>query len=386
MTFDLTQDQRDFAAMLRSFFGERYGADALHAVVDDDKGYDPALWRALARDLELPGLAIAETYGGSGATMVELSLLLEEYGRALVSSPLLATSALAAPAIACVGTDEARSAWLPRLASGATTATWALLGANGEPDLDGAQVQATPAGAGWTLDGQRQWVLDGDITDVVLTVAATPDGPALFLVETVAAQGLSRKRRDGLDPTLALAEVSFDATRALRLSDADAADGLARACALVSIGLAALQLGCLSATLDMVVDYAATRTQFGRPIGGFQAIKHRCADVFMDTETTRWTVYYAAALAADPQATTAEVVEAGHLTYAYAASSSLRAVANLLQVLGGIGYTWEHPGHLYFKRATTVARLLGSRHWHLDALSNTIDAMPSPVPSIGIAR
>lgn len=144
-----------------------------------------------------------------------------------------------------------------------------------------------------------------------------------------------------------------------------------------------MQLGCLFATLDMAVSYAGTRVQFGRPIGGFQAIKHRCADVFMDTETTRWVVYHAAALASDPETTAEGLDEAAHMTSAYAASSSFRGVANLLQVLGGIGYTWEHQGHLYFKRATAAARLLGSSSYHLDAVSRAIDEAPQPSAWMG---
>ncbi|MGX7733080.1 acyl-CoA dehydrogenase family protein [Rhodococcus sp. 2H158] len=383
MNFDLTQDQRDFAEMLRAFFGERYGDKGLRAIVDGGKEYDPALWGAMTHELELPGLAIDDAYGGSGASIVELSLLLEEYGRALVSSPLVATSALAVPVIACTGTDDARSLWLPLLANGDITATWALLDAVGEPDLAGRDVCATRSEEGWTIDGRRRWVLDGAIADVVLTAAATPDGPALFLVDTTDAEGLSRTAGDSLDPTLLLADVSFDATPAQRLSGSGCADGLERAYALVSIALAALQLGCLSATLDMVVEYARSRVQFGRPIGGFQAIKHRCADVFIDTETTRWVVYHAAALAADEKTTTADLVESAHLTCVYSSSHSFRAVANLLQVLGGIGYTWEHPGHLYFKRATATARLLGSSRRRLDVLATTMDALPSPSPTLG---
>src|SRR3712207_106331 len=130
----------------------------------------------------------------------------------------------------------------------------------------------------------------------------------------------------------------------------------------------------------MAVSYAGTRVQFGRPIGSFQAIKHRCADVFMDTETTRWVVYHAAALASDPETSSVELDAAAHMTAAYAAPSSFRAVAHLLQVLGGIGYTWEHDGHLHFKRATAAARLLGTSTHHLDEVAQLIDAAPSAAP------
>lgn len=385
MSFDLTQDQRDFADSLRSFFDAEYGDQRLRAVVDDGRPYDAGFWRTMVDDLDLPGLSVDETYGGSGGTAVELVVLLEQYGRALVSSPLFATVGLALPALTHVGTDDTRAAWLPRIATGATTATWAVLDATGAPDLRGVGVAAVQVPGGWTLSGSRSWVLDGATADVVVTVADTPAGPGLFLVDAhgvdaQGADGLTRTPRDGLDPTLALADVAFRATPAELISGEDAAEQLTRALATAHIALAALQLGCLSATLDMAVSYAGTRVQFGRPIGGFQAIKHRCADVFMDTETTRWAVYHAAALAADPATTTAELDEAAHMTSAYAAAASSRAVAHLLQVLGGIGYTWEHPGHLYFKRSAAAGRLLGASTHHLDAVSAVIEAAPSPVP------
>jgi alkylation response protein AidB-like acyl-CoA dehydrogenase len=334
-------------------------------------------------ELDLPGLSIAESAGGSGASAVEFALLMEEYGRALVTSPLLSTSGLAAPAIAYGATKDAQSAWLPRLADGGTTATWALLGPTGEPDIAGESLQAVQAGSAWELHGARDWVLDGASADIILTVASTSRGPALFVVDSADAGNLTRTESESLDPTLSLAALSFARTPAQRLSGDDATGGLRRALAVASINVTALQLGCLSATLDMAVAYAATRTQFGRPIGGFQAIKHRCADVFIDTETTRWVVYHAAALASDPDTSVDELVEAAHLTCAYSASSSFRAVAHLLQILGGIGYTWEHPAHLHFKRATAAARLLGAPQHHLDAIWNVIDAQPSPTPSIG---
>jgi alkylation response protein AidB-like acyl-CoA dehydrogenase len=383
MTFDLTQDQRDFAGMLRSFFEAEYGSDRLRAVVDDRKGYDAAFWRSLVDDLELPGLTVDEDHGGSGGSVVELCIVLEEYGRTLVSSPLFATVGLALPALTHAAGPDARATWLPRIASGATTGTWALLDASGSPDLTGSGVSAAAAADGWTLSGSRNWVLDGATADVLLTVAETPTGPGLFLVETAGAAGLTLTAHEGLDPTLSLAEVSFDSTPASPLGGDDLATGLTRALAVATVGVAALQLGCLTAALDMAVSYAGTRVQFGRPIGSFQAIKHRCADIFMNTETTRWVVYHAAALASDAETDTADLEAAAHMTSAYAASSSFRAVADLLQVLGGIGYTWEHDGHLYFKRATALARLLGSATHHLDAVWQLVDTAPDPVPGWG---
>lgn len=379
MDFDLTQDQTDLASTLRGFFAEEYGPAGLRAVVDDGAGHDPRLWRMVADDLGLAGLSVAEEHGGSGGSEIDLAILWEEYGRALVSSPLLASLGLAVPALRHAATDEARSAWLPRLAQGELTATWALLDGRGEPDVRGAEVTAVRAEEGWQLSGHRSWVLDGSTADLVLTMAIAEDGPALFLVEASLGAGVERRRASSLDPLLAFAHLDLDGAPAHRLTDGPTGAGVERALDSIRIAVSALQLGCLDATLDAAVSHATTREQFGRPIGSFQAIKHRCADIFMDAEMTRWVVYHAAAVASDPDHPAAELHEEAVLASTFASSSVFRAAAHLLQVLGGIGYTWEHDGHLYFKRATASARLLGSSRCRLDAIASFIDAHPSPV-------
>lgn len=383
MDFTLAQDQLDLQKVLRNFFAQEYEQSRLRDVVDEGAGHDPRLWSMLAQDLGLAGLPIAEGYGGSGGSEVDLAILWEEYGRALVSSPLLASLGFAVPALRHAATEEARAAWLPRLAQGEATATWALLDRRGEPDLVGADVSAAQTADGWQLTGHRSWVLDGGTADLVLTMAATDSGPALFLVETASGAGLERIAATSLDPTLALGHLALRKAPAHRLTEGPDCAGIERALDSIRMTVAALQLGCLDATLDAAVEHAAGREQFGRPIGGFQAIKHRCADIFMDAETTRWVVYHVAAAASDAATSATELHEEVILAGSHAAPAVFRAAANLLQILGGIGYTWEHDGHLYFKRATVSARLLGSSQHRLDAIASFIDDRPSPVPDVG---
>lgn len=381
MAFDLTDEQRVFATMLRGFFTEEYTSDLLREVVDSQRPYDQALWKSMVDDLGLSGLSVPEEHGGAGGSAVDLAVLWEQYGRSLVGSPLFSTVGLALPVLLNAGTSQAKSKLVPRIESGAATATWAVLGSNGEPDLHGAEAHAERTASGWALSGRRSWVLDGTTADFILTIARTEDGAGLFAVEPSDSSGIDRIPREGLDPTLPLGDLLFDAAPARLLSEGDSTAHFARALAEATINLAALQLGCLSAVLDMAVDYAKNRVQFGRPIGGFQAIKHRCADIFVDAETTRWVVFHAAANASDPSTSSVEITEESRMSTAYATASALRGASHLLQILGGIGYTWEHTGHLYFKRATAGARLLGSTGSRLDEIAASIDTFaPSDSP------
>lgn len=368
MTFELNRDQRDFAHVLRGFFEKHCAHDHVGAVLDGGDAHDTALWTEMNRHLGLGGLAIDEHYGGSGAGLVELVIMLEEYGRGLAPTPLFATAGLARPLLAGV-CEEAAQEWLPKLADGSTTATWAVLGSSGEVDLGGHDVTASRSGSVWVLNGCRQGVVDGATADAVLTVAATNDGPAVFLVQTPA-PGVKTVIHELLDPSLPAATVQFEAAPATWLGRVG--PGVRTAIAEATIALSALQLGCLNAVLDIAVEHAKTRTQFGRPIGSFQAIKHRCADMFVDAETTRWVVYYAAALADQEADEMADLAHIAHMTGAFATAATQRAAANLLQVLGGIGYTWEHPAHRYFKRSTATGQILGGRRQHLDAVAAVI--------------
>ncbi|MGW7252733.1 acyl-CoA dehydrogenase family protein [Streptomyces sp. NPDC054834] len=372
----LTAEQDEIRRTLRELLHKRCGAEELRAAVGSPAGHDPVLWTALADQLGLPGLALPEAYGGIGCPVTDLALACEEVGRVLAPSPLLATAVLAAPLILALGTDAQRARLLPRLASGALTAALAvpgaalttalaLTGGNGGEWAGGGRaggVQARRDGAGWRLYGQADQVLDGHSAGL-LVVAAHAGGFArsrtlLFLVEVEGdVEGLVRTRRTALDATRPQGRVQLRDVRAELLGDEDA-DVLAALAALgdtVAAVLAAEAVGAADRALERTVEYVGQREQFGRAIGSFQAVKHRLADVYVQVQAARSAAYYAA------WATTQQE-RAGGLALAQALEALRCAAGEAIQLHGGIGFTWEHEAHLYFKRAAGDELLFGPVH------------------------
>ncbi|MCH5675810.1 acyl-CoA dehydrogenase family protein [Streptomyces gilvus] len=369
-----TAEQDEIRRTLRELLTKRCGPRELRAALDTPDGHDPVLWTALADQLGLPGLALPEAYGGVGCSATELALACEETGRALAPSPLLATAVLAAPLILALGSDAQRAALLPHLASGALTAALAvpgtalatalaLTGDNGGEWAGGGRaggVQARRAGEGWRLYGQAEQVLDGHSAGVLL-VAAHTGGFArsrtlLFLVRGEA-EGVVRVRQTALDATRPQARVQLRDVEAELLGE-DGADVLGALAALgdtVAAVLACEAVGAADRALELTVEYVGQREQFGRPIGSFQAVKHRLADVYVQVQAARSAAYYAAWA-------TAKGERAGGLALAQALEALRVASAEGVQLHGGIGFTWEHQAHLYFKRASGDELLFGPVH------------------------
>jgi alkylation response protein AidB-like acyl-CoA dehydrogenase len=370
-----TAEQDEIRRTLRDLLHKRCGPEELRAAVGTPAGYDPALWTALAEQLGLPGLALPETYGGVGCSVAELALACEETGRALAPSPLLATAVLTAPLLLALGTDAQRTDLLPRIASGGLTAALAVpgpalataLGFTGhDPRGEWAGggraggVQARRADGGWRLYGQADQVLDGHSADL-LVVAAHTGGFArsrvlLFLVRGDAA-GVTRVRQTSLDATRPQARVQLRDTAAelLGSADADALPALARLGDTVGACLAAEAVGAADRVLERTVEYVGQREQFGRPVGSFQAVKHRLADVYVEVQAARSAAYYAAWAASHGE-------PVGGLALAQALQALRSAAAEGIQLHGGIGFTWEHEVHLYFKRAAGDELLFGPVH------------------------
>ncbi|MFG3272814.1 acyl-CoA dehydrogenase family protein [Streptomyces luteogriseus] len=382
-----TDEQDEIRRTLRELLGKRCGPDELRAAVDTPAGHDPALWAALAEQLGLPGLALPETYGGVGCTATELALACEETGRALAPTPLLATAVLAAPLLLALGTDVQRAELLPRIASGALTAALAVPGPalatalaltghdpRGEWAGGGRAggVQARRAEGGWQLYGQVDQVLDGHSAPL-LVVAAHTGGFArsrvlLFLVRGDAA-GLTRARQTALDVTRPRGWIQLRNVEAELLGEetVDTLPALARLGGTAAACLAAEAVGAAGRVLERTVEYVGQREQFGRPVGSFQAVKHRLADAYVQVQAARSAAYYAAwaaateATAATSGATAPEET-AGGLALAQALEALRRAAAEGIQLHGGIGFTWEHEAHLYFKRAAGEELLFGPVH------------------------
>ncbi|MDQ0749238.1 alkylation response protein AidB-like acyl-CoA dehydrogenase [Streptomyces africanus] len=370
-----TPEQDEIRRTLRELLHKRCGPEELRAAVGTPAGHDPALWTALAEQLGLPGLALPESHGGVGCSVTELALACEETGRALAPSPLLATAVLAAPLLLALGTDAQRTDLLPRIASGTLTAALAVpgpalataLGLTGhDPRGEWAGggraggVQARQAEGGWRLYGQADQVLDGHSARL-LVVAAHTGGftrsrVPLFLVRGDAA-GLTRVRQTALDATRPQARLQLRDTPAELLGDADtdALTALARLGDTAAACLAAEAVGAAGRVLERTVEYVGQREQFGRPVGSFQAVKHRLADVYVQVQAARSAAYYAAWA-------TARGERVGGLALAQALQALRSAAAEGIQLHGGIGFTWEHEVHLYFKRAAGDELLFGPVH------------------------
>ena len=355
-----TDAQAAFRQELRSFTKAHGTSQAVRALLDDPAGYDPAVWELMAKQLGLPGLIVGEEHGGSGAGAAEAVIALEELGAVLLPSPFLATL-LGTVAVLAGGRATARI--LPAVAAGQQRL--ALAGAD-----DGEVTAAAGDDGGWRLTGQVPCVLDGAGASLVLVVAGTGDGPALFAVPA-GAPGLTPVALETLDLTRREARLSFDAVPAELASDPGQAAWLPRVRALAALAVAAGSLGGIRRCLEMATGYAKERTAFGRTIGSFQAVKHMCADMLVDLECTRAAVEHAAKVAdqADEsgppgEAAAAALPAACSVAKAYASDAGVRAATTLIQVHGGLGFTWEHDAHLFYRRAFSDEQLFGDAAAH----------------------
>jgi alkylation response protein AidB-like acyl-CoA dehydrogenase len=376
MDASFTAEQDEIRRTLRELLQKRCGSAELRTAVDTPAGHDPALWTALAQQLGLPGLALPEAYGGVGCSATELALAAEETGRFLAPSPLLATAALAAPLVLALGTDAQRARLLPRIAAGSLTAALAvpgtalttaltLTGPNGGEWAGGGRaggVQARQVGdSGWRLYGQVAQVLDGHSAGMLL-VAAHAGGFArsrtlLFLVAGDA-DGLVRIRQTALDATRPQARLELRDVEGELLGADDSPNVLRELSATgdtVAAVLAAEAVGAADRALERTVHYVKQREQFGRAIGSFQAVKHRLADVYVQVQAAKSAAYYAAWA-------TGHGERVGGLALAQALEALRTAAAEGIQLHGGIGFTWEHDAHLYFKRAAGDELLFGPVH------------------------
>ncbi|MFI9049352.1 acyl-CoA dehydrogenase family protein [Streptomyces sp. NPDC053427] len=381
-----TEEQDEIRRTLRELLHKRCGPDEVKSAVRTAPGYDEALWRQLAGQLGLPGLALPAAYGGADCGPTELALACEETGRVLLPSPLIATAALAAPLILALGTEGQRAELLPKLAAGELTATLAvpggrlatalaLTGSNAGDWAGGGRaggIQAQAQNGGWRLYGEAAQVLDGH-TAKVLLVAAHAGGFArsrtLIFVVRADAPGLVRTRQTAMDETRPQARIELRDVAAELLGDGEGGetavtDALAAAGVEAAAALAAEAVGAADAALARTVEYVRTREQFGRPIGSFQAVQHRLADLYVAVQAARSAAYYAAWSAGGARSGERRATEPGvaGLALAQALEALRKVAAEAVQLHGGIGFTWEHEAHLYFKRAACDELLLGPVH------------------------
>ena len=377
MNFALDDTQRSLRDTARAFLDAHAGSAAVRAAMTTERGYDPVLWERIAGELGWPAVIVPEEHGGLGLGQVELMVLMEAMGGALLCAPFFSTVCLAANALVVGGSEAQQAAWLPGIASGATTATVAYAERDGSSDLDAITTVARIDGGDLVLSGTKSFVIDGHTADLLLVAARTvgstgSDGLALYVVPA-ATPGVARRVLATMDQTRRLAEIELRDVRVPR--DAILGEGsqgaavLATTLQLATVALAAEQVGGAERCLDLAVAYAGERVQFGRPIGSFQAIKHKCADMLMRVEAARSATYYAACTADERNE---ELPVAASLAKAYCSDTYFQCAADALQIHGGVGFTWEYDVHLYFKRAKSSESLLGDASHHRELVARRL--------------
>jgi alkylation response protein AidB-like acyl-CoA dehydrogenase len=374
MMLGTTEEHEELRASVRRFLADKAPLPRVRELMETQDGTDAAVWRQAGAQLGLQGLAIPEAYGGAGFTFAEQAIVLEEFGAALYGGPYLASAVFAASVLLASPDEGARRDLLPGIASGETIATLAFTEDDGSWEPASIRMTAVKDSDAWKLDGHKSFVLDGHAAGLILVVAQTSAGLSLFAVDAAASTGrgagLTRTSLPTLDQTRKLARLEFDGVAGRLIgSPGDAAAALDRTLDVAAVALAAEQLGGAQRALDMAVEYAKIRHQFGRPIGSFQAIKHRCADLLLEVESLRSAVSYAAAAVTDSPA---EVPVLAPLVKAYASETYFHVAAENIQIHGGIGFTWEHDAHLYFKRAKSSELFLGDAAYHRERLAARI--------------
>jgi alkylation response protein AidB-like acyl-CoA dehydrogenase len=369
MNFAFTEEQEELRKTVRQFLDAKSAEAAVREQMETDTGFDPAVWSQMGEQMGLQGLIVPEEFGGSGYSYVELGIVLEEMGRSLLCAPFFSTVVLAANTLIHSGDAAAQAAHLPGIAAGTTIATLAFTEPSGKWDESGITTQASGSGDSFTLSGTKMFVLDGHTADLIIVAARTDKGVSLFTVDS-GASGLTRTALSTMDQTRKQAKLEFANTPATLIgTEGEGWKVLDRVLDLAAVGLAAEQVGGAQKVLEMAVEYAKVRVQFGRPIGSFQAIKHKCADMLLEVESAKSAAYYGMWCAAELND---ELPSVASLAKAYCSEAYFHATAENIQIHGGIGFTWEHPAHLYFKRAKSSELLFGDPTYHRELLAQRI--------------
>jgi alkylation response protein AidB-like acyl-CoA dehydrogenase len=373
MYFDLTDEQQAIKSTAHDFLASRFKSARLREIAASDDGVDEAGWKEMA-ELGWAGLALPEEWGGQGLGIVELAVLFEEMGYALAPSPLFSNT-IAGLALSLCGSDDQRERYLRPLAAGELRGTPALWDAGSPGHPGGFRLPAEEDGDVVVLSGEKVLVMDAAGADFFLV--ATADGRR-HLVESDA-DGVTVTPETGIDPTRRFYSVRLEGVR-VDLADtlpgaaADYYPVLHRLC----VALAAESTGIAQRTLEMAVEYAKDRQQFGRPIGAYQAVSHRCAQMLLETENARSAVY-GAAWAADAEPETLHL--AASMAKAYAGDAGWRVPDASIQVHGGIGFTWEHDLHFFLKRGRSNAAIFGDSKWHREQVADVVLARAGALPA-----
>lgn len=353
-----SDEQKQLRAAVRAFCADHIDESSVRSAMESEPRFDAKVWSRLGSELGVLGMAVPEASGGAGGNLVDQAVAVEQLGAALACGPLFGTVYLAIPALVAASAGEEL---LGSLVEGTRTAAFAVRDDAGAFDASSVEVQAVPTESGWSLSGTVERVVDAGAADVLLVAATTPDGVGLFAAEADS-PAVQRIPLTTLDLTRPQATVGLlDASAQLIAGPEEAERVITHALQVGAALLAVEQVGAAQHLLDLSVDYAKNRLQFGRPIGSFQAVKHRLADDLVALEHARSTAYHAVWALSDGSDDPALAVSIAQAT---TSAAFVRVATDTIQVHGGIGFTWEHQAHLYYKRAYTDAALLGSAEDH----------------------
>jgi len=377
MNFAFTDEQEELRSAARAFLADHSSSEHVRRAMESDLGHDPETWKRIGEELGWTSVIVPEAYGGIGLGFVELVALMEVTGEFLLCAPFFSTVCLGAAALLEAGDEVQKREHLPGIAEGRTLATLAFTEPNGRWDLGGIGCTARRDGDDYLLQGIKRYVVDGHCADLIVVAARREgsredDGISLFALPGSVA-GLARQPLPTMDMTRRQAELVLDGVRVPRAAllgeEGSGAGALRRTLDRAAVALAAEQVGGAQRCLDLAVGYAKERVQFGRPIGSFQAIKHKCADMMLRVESARSAAYYAGCVAAqDPDA----LPLAASLAKAWCSDAYFQCAAETLQIFGGVGFTWEYDPHLYFKRAKSSETLLGDAAYHRERVAQAI--------------
>jgi alkylation response protein AidB-like acyl-CoA dehydrogenase len=377
MEFVFNEEQEELRSAARSFLADHSASEQVREAMESELGYDPKVWERIGAELGWPSVVIPEEYGGLGLSYVELVALMEVMGGALLCAPFFSSVCLGGNALLVAGTEEQKAEHLPGIAEGQTLVTLAHSEPSGRWGADGIETLARKQGGDYLLSGHKRYVLDGHCAELLIVAArqegtAGEQGISLFAVPADAA-GVERQALPSMDQTRRLSEIELREVRvpasALMGSEGEGWPALSKILDLAAVALSAEQVGGAQKCLDLSVEYAKERVQFSRPIGSFQAIKHKCADMMVRVEAARSASYYAGCVAAEDGE---ELPVVASLAKAYCSDAYFHCAAESIQIHGGVGFTWEYDVHLYFKRAKSTEIFLGDAAYHREQVAQRI--------------
>ncbi len=374
LDFGFSEEQEMLRDAAKRFLTDNCSTKFVRQMMAHESAHDAAFWGKLV-GLGWPGLMIPETYGGQGGTFLDLTVIAEEAGKALIPEPFFATTMLGAPLLLEGGSEAQKKDLLAKMAAGKMIATVAIAEAAGRFDAGGVELKAVKKGSGYTLTGEKFFVPDAHVADVIFVVARTGAGTGeeglTILCIPAGEKGVTVTQLKTVDMTRRMCHVKFDDVAAAEVIGKEGAGGpiLRRTLEAGAAALSAELVGTAQKALDIAVEYAKTRVQFGKPIGSFQAVKHKCVDMMVAVENARSLTYYAC-WTVDERV--AESVSAVPMAKAYASDMGKNVTSEAIQVHGGIGFTWEHDMHLYHRRALAGEANLGNAPIHREVVARTL--------------